>query len=303
MLYINNIVNVKAVKNRGILYRFCHVIKLVIIPHKENDYRPHLIRRYGLAAIFFIVIGIQLGYNSAITGKVLGREPNITINTLLEQTNRERFKAGEKPLKLNDKLDQAAYLKAQDMFLKQYWAHNAPDGTPPWKWLGNVGYNYDEAGENLAKNFTSTDAVMTAWINSPEHRANILKNDYQDVGFAVVDGEMDNQPMSLIVAMYGLSAEHAVATSQKSFLGAMPTKGSSFLTQFAVIIQSLTPAAMVGLAMLVLALIVAIMSHVYRKKIPKSLRKYWYHYHAVYKAFGLIFFGLIIILTYAGGRI
>lgn len=278
-------------------------IKLAIIPHKKNDYRPHLIRRYGIVAIALIVIGLQLGYNGATTGNVLGRESDITINSLLEQTNQTRIQAGAAPLKLNDKLDRAAYLKAQDMFAKQYWAHNAPDGTEPWKWFGDVNYNYDEAGENLAKNFTTTSAVMVAWMNSPEHKANVIKSDYQDVGFAVVSGELNDHPTSLVVALYGLSAESAVAGVQTSFAGAVPTGQTNILTQFAVAFQSITPAATSGLALLAVAIIVAFLAHAYRRKLSKSLRQSWYRHHGLYKAVGMASLGLVVIFLYGGGQI
>ena len=289
---------------KSVIGRARHHIKMAVIPHHKNDYRPHLIRGYGLVAIAFIVVGLQLGYNGATTGNVLGRQSDITINSLLAETNQSRAQAGQNPLKINDKLDQAAYLKATDMFTKQYWAHNSPDGTTPWKWFGDVGYNYNEAGENLAKNFTSTSAVMTAWMNSPDHKANILKADYQDVGFAVVSGEMNNQPTLLVVALYGLSVNSAVAGVQTSFAGSMPTTGqSNVLTQFAVAFQSITPAVIGGLALIALAIIVSLLAHAYRRKLPKSLRQSWYRHHGLYKLVGLICFGLIIICLYGGGQI
>jgi hypothetical protein len=307
VFYISNIVKAKTNKSKKLIKtvvkRANHNIKLAIIPHKKNDYRPHIIRRYGLAAIVFVVVGLQLGYNSATTGNVLGRESDITISSLLNQTNQQRTQSGEVNLKLNDKLNQAAYLKAKDMFAKQYWAHNAPDGTPPWKWFGDVGYNYDEAGENLAKGFTSTSAVMTAWMNSPEHKANILKNDYQDVGFAVVSGELNGKPTSLVVALYGMPAESAVAVAQTSFVGAVPTGQTNILTQFAVAFQSITPAVVGGLVLIALAIMVAVLTHLYRRKLPKSLRQSWYRHHGLYKATGMVSLGLIIIFLYGGGQI
>jgi hypothetical protein len=298
VFYISTIVKAKTNKNTNI-------IKLAIIPHKKNGYRPHLVRSHGLVAIAIVVIGLQLGYNSATTGSVLGRESDITINSLLEQTNQTRIQADVAPLKLNDKLDQAAYLKAQDMFAKQYWAHSAPDGTEPWKWFGDVGYNYNEAGENLAKDFTSTSAIMVAWLNSPEHKANVLKNDYKDVGFAVVSGEMNGQPTSLVVALYGLPAVvSAVAGAQTSFAGAVPVGRTNILTQFAVALQSITPAVIGGLALLALAIVVSFLAHAYRHKLSKkSLHKAWYRHHGLYKAVGMASLGLIVIFLYGGGQI
>jgi hypothetical protein len=65
-------------------------IKLTVIPTKKNDYRPHLVRRYGLLAVFVIVVGIQLTYNGINSSQILGKESEITISSLLSQTNSAR---------------------------------------------------------------------------------------------------------------------------------------------------------------------------------------------------------------------
>ena len=144
---------------------------------------------------------------------------------------------------------------------------------------------------------------MTAWMNSPEHKANVLKSDYRDVGFAVVSGDMNGKPTSIVVALYGLSAESAVAGDQKSVSSAVPTVKPNILTQFAVSIQSVTPAVMGGLVLIALTTIVAASAHVHRRKLPKSLRRSWYRHHGIYKVVGLMSFSLIIILMYGGGQI
>lgn len=280
-----------------------HVLRLAVVPHKKNQYRPHLIRRYGLMAIVFVVAGLQLGYNGTKTGNVLGVESDITITSLFNQTNVSRVEVGKPALKLNDKLNQAAYLKAQNMFAEQYWAHNSPNGTVPWKWFGDVNYNYNEAGENLAKNFTSTNAVMTAWLNSPEHKENIMKSDYQDVGFAIVTGELDDKPTTLVVALYGMPAESAVAGAKTSFTEASQVGQVNILTQFAIATQSVTPAVMGGLIIIAVAVVVAAFAHAYRRKLPKSLRQSWYRHHGLYKAAGLLSLGMVIVLMYGGGQI
>lgn len=277
-------------------------MRLAIVPHKNNDYRPHLIRRYGLIAIVFIVIGLQLGYNGAQTGNVLGRESDITISALCEQTNQARTDVGESTLKLNDKLNQAAYLKAQDMFADQYWAHVAPDGTQPWKWLTDVGYNYNEAGENLAKGFTSTEAVMTAWMNSEEHKANILRAGYQDVGFAVVSGELGGEQTILVVALYGSPAESAALGAQSVATG-NASGSTGILTKVVVAIQSMTPAGIACLVLILFAIIVAIWAHIRSSKLPKKLRRSWYRHHGMYKTLGLMSLAVVVIFLYSSGQI
>ena len=274
---------------------------MVFVPHKKNDYRPHLIRRYGLVAVAFTVVGMQMGYNGALTGRVLGVKSSITINELLKETNgvRQNYKVGT--LKLNNKLNQAAYLKAKDMFADQYWAHVAPDGTQPWKWFGDVDYNYSEAGENLAKNFSTTGATMTAWMNSPGHRANVLNADYQEVGFAVVDGELEGSPTTLVVALYGTPAESAVAGAE--FMQPDLSENVGIFTRFAIAAQSITSITIASLMLIILATVVAGLSHAYRKKLPIKLRESWYKHHGLYKAAGLTIFSLVIIFFYGTGQI
>jgi hypothetical protein len=307
VFYISNILKAKSGKTnkpiKSFLWRTKHTIKLAVVPHKKNNYRPHLIRRYGLIAIVFVVIGMQLGYNGIKTGDVLGLESDITISSLLDSTNQTRAQAGQPPLIINDKLNKAAYLKAQDMLAKQYWAHNSPDGTPPWKWFGDVGYNYSQAGENLAKNFTSTKGVITAWLDSPEHKAIVLKSDYQDVGFAVVSGEIDNKPTSLVVALYGSPAESVVAGAGASFSDASQSGQLNVLTQFAVATQSITPAVLGGLTIIALAIVVAAAAYAYRRNLPKSLRQSWYRHHGLFKIVGLLLIGIIVIFMYGGGQV
>jgi hypothetical protein len=308
VFYISNIVKAKTNKNKkqtkSITRRVKHVVKLAVVPHNKNGFRPHLIRYYGIIAIVFVVIGLQFGYNGAKTGNVLGVESNITVTSLFDQTNVYRQENGVGKLNLNDKLDQAAYLKAQDMFAKQYWAHDSPDGVQPWSWFAKVGYNYDEAGENLAKNFSTTNGVMTAWIESPTHKANIIKSSYKDVGFAVVSGILDKKPATLVVALYGSPASNVVANAaETSFSESSQTSQPNILTQFAVAAQSITPAVLWGLLILLFAVAVSVVTHSNRKKLSRTLRKSWYRHHAIYKAAGFIALGLFIVYLYGGGQI
>jgi hypothetical protein len=79
-------------------------------------------------------------------------------------------------------------MKANDMATNGYFSHTSPTGKTPWYWLEQVGYNYQFAGENLAINFTDSQDVTNAWMASPEHRANIEKGQYTEVGTGVATG-------------------------------------------------------------------------------------------------------------------
>lgn len=142
---------------------------------------------------------------------VLAASTNISSHDLLSETNKQRLAENKSELRLNSQLSAAAQAKAQDMVNRNYWSHNTPDGSPPWVFISDSGYNYQKAGENLAYGFSESDDVVAGWMNSPSHRQNILDNDYLDVGFGIVAGNdfNHNGPTTLVVAMYGRSVNEA----------------------------------------------------------------------------------------------
>ena len=258
-------------------------------------------RRYGIVVIIALVIGVQFAYNSIVGHDVLGTEAQVTSSGLLTATNQIRSQQGEQPLHINQQLTKAAELKVKSMFDDQYWAHNAPDGTTPWHWFGVVGYSYAEAGENLAKNFTTSDTVVSAWMASPTHRANILKAAYKDVGFAVMDGTLDGKPASIVVALYGLQDTGTAVQGASVSTVAPPTNGIiAPLTRLGLGVQSLTPAATGSLIVLLTAGVLALLAHAYRTKLPANLRRSWYRHHGVYKAIGFTAIAVVTVFIYGG---
>ena len=145
---------------------------------------------------------------------VLGIQTNITVDQLLVLTNAKRAEYGFSPLTLNNQLSNAAALKAEDMFVKDYWAHNSPDGKTPWVFIKEVGYNYVYAGENLARGFNSAEEVVNAWMASPKHRDNLLFKNYSDVGFSVATGKLKGQDTVLIVEEFGSQGVVPIASSR-----------------------------------------------------------------------------------------
>lgn len=291
----------KSKKNKT--SRVKRLIRQTVIPNEKNEFRPHIIRRYGLLVVFLTVIGAQFIYNGITADLVSGKKTDITIESLLDSTNIERQKADLPLLTINHKLNQAASSKAQDMFKKQYWAHVSPDGVQPWKWLEEEKYYFNKAGENLAKDYSSTNAVINAWMNSVEHKKNILNPEYQDVGFAVVDGEYMNESAEFIVAFYGLSSGNAIANSHKSFMGAVLSTNYDIWSRFKVAVRSITPLTIVCLGIILIAIIISIWSHFYRHKLPDNYRKNWKRHHGLYKSIGLFAFFIVTILISASGQI
>ena len=136
---------------------------------------------------------------------VLGAQSDVSINSLLQDTNSARAGNHETGLGLNTELSQAANAKAADMITQNYWAHTSPAGETPWAFIQQNGYQYQAAGENLAYGFANSGDVVKAWLNSPEHRANMLNANYRDVGFGVAESAnyQGHGPETIIVAMYG----------------------------------------------------------------------------------------------------
>lgn len=280
-------------------------LKILLIPSAKNDYRPLLIRRYGLAALLILITSIQLFYNFSYTGSVLGQVTTVTSAGLLVSTNDARADAQLAVLNVNPSLTRAAEDKAQDMLTKNYWSHNSPDGTEPWEWIDKVGYSYEVAGENLAKNFSSSSATVRAWLDSPSHRDNLLGDKYQDVGFGIVSGKIDGKPSTIITAFYAKPTNGQVLSQTDS---QEPGDNSaseanfaiSFISRVGIALQSLTPAAIVSLALLFVAATVAITAQFYRSKLPKHLQQSWYRNHGTIKAAGLIAIAAFMVLIYGG---
>ncbi len=89
------------------------------------------------------------------------------------------------------------------MSTKGYFAHTSPEGITPWYWFTQAGYHFVFAGENLAIDFTESQDVENAWLNSPAHRANILDSRFTEIGIAVKDGIYQGQPTTYVVQMFG----------------------------------------------------------------------------------------------------
>ncbi len=125
---------------------------------------------------------------------------------VIAATNANRKSAADLPaLVENVKLDASAQKKVNDMFTKQYFEHTSPSGVSVGDLADQVHYEYIIIGENLALgNFKDENALLTAWMNSPGHRANILNTHYTDIGVAVGRGLFEGKETWLAVQHFGL---------------------------------------------------------------------------------------------------
>lgn len=107
---------------------------------------------------------------------------------VIKLVNQERAKAGLKALTENTKLSGMAMDKAKDMNNNNYFDHNSPTYGSPFDMMKKYGISYSYAGENIAKGQKTPADVMTAWMNSSGHRANILNSNYTTIGVAYYNG-------------------------------------------------------------------------------------------------------------------
>jgi uncharacterized protein YkwD len=105
------------------------------------------------------------------------------VNSLLRAHNRQRRVKELESLKLSPKLCEAAQIQARDMALHQMVGHTGSDGSTAAERIKRVGYVGMRTGENCAEGQWTVGEVMSGWMKSPGHRANILAN-YTEMGAA-----------------------------------------------------------------------------------------------------------------------
>ncbi|HEV2862356.1 MAG TPA: CvpA family protein [Pyrinomonadaceae bacterium] len=106
---------------------------------------------------------------------------------MLELVNQEREAAGLKALAPDPELTEVARRHSTDMFARGYFSHVTPEGRSPFDRMEAGGVRFRTAGENLALAPTLRIA-HTGLMNSPGHRANILRPAFGRLGIGVMDG-------------------------------------------------------------------------------------------------------------------
>ncbi|MFF7640366.1 CAP domain-containing protein [Streptomyces canus] len=111
-----------------------------------------------------------------------------TADEVVGLTNRERARAGLPPLAVDPLLARAAQAYSTDMAVRAFYSHTSPEGTQPWDRAAAAGSARRSIGENIACGQRSAAEVVEGWMNSPGHRANILKPDFTHIGIGFAGG-------------------------------------------------------------------------------------------------------------------
>ena len=179
-------------------------VKDHLIPHEGNNFKPLLFTAAGVGTVILLLLLVQIAYfvQTRIVFTQTDFLASVLPGVLATLTNEDRSKAGITPLTEDTHLARAAQLKAEDMAAKGYFAHVDHEGRQPWHWLKQVGYEYTYAGENLAVNFTDSEDVEEAWMNSPTHHANIVKAQYTRIGIGVAKGMYKGEETTFVVQFF-----------------------------------------------------------------------------------------------------
>lgn len=111
-----------------------------------------------------------------------------TTAEVVDLTNRERARAGLAALAVDPRLTAAAQAHSADMVARDFYSHTDPDGGKPWDRAAAAGAARRTVGENIACGQRSPADVVEGWMNSPGHRANILKADFTHIGIGLAGG-------------------------------------------------------------------------------------------------------------------
>jgi hypothetical protein len=193
---------------KSFFHKTKRVFKKYFIAHEDNDHHPHIFRTRAVLSFLFCVLAIEGGlflYTDRPV-EINSQKAAVIANALISYTNDARSTENLGSLTRNPALDLAAKKKADDMIARGYFAHFSPDGVSPWHWIDEVGYRYETAGENLAIDFFDSKDVVDAWLKSPGHRKNIMKQKYTEIGMAVAEGNFENRHTTFVVQFFAAPA-------------------------------------------------------------------------------------------------
>lgn len=111
-----------------------------------------------------------------------------TVADVIGLTNGERARAGLRPLSDDQRLASAAQAHSADMAARGFYSHTTPEGAEPWDRAAAAGAAHRGIGENIACGQRTPADVVLGWMNSPGHRANILKPDFTHIGIGFAGG-------------------------------------------------------------------------------------------------------------------
>lgn len=104
-------------------------------------------------------------------------------------TNELRAANGLDPLEANAALSEAAENHSLDMAEEDFFSHSGSDGDRVGDRARDAGYDWAMVGENIAAGQNTPEEVVQAWADSPGHRANMLNEDFTEIGVGFIEDD------------------------------------------------------------------------------------------------------------------
>lgn len=199
-----------------------------LLPRQQKARRR--VELLGAAAMSGFVLLIAAVFFASGLQQNLLRSPEVAAvvsAVLVDLANGDRVQNKLGMLTVNPVLVMAAQAKANDMATHGYFSHISPQGIDPWFWFQQVGYKFDYAGENLAVDFSDSGAVNSAWMNSPEHRKNLLSPTFTEVGIATAQGMYQGRLTTFVVQEFGKPATAKAVAQAPVKQAVVPSKATS----------------------------------------------------------------------------
>ena len=143
-----------------------------------------------LAALLMMSAAYAVEMTPAVSGRIAAMYPSevtaVTVSNVagtaaqvIAETNLDRARYGLQPLRESAELNRAAAVRAKEIAEK--FSHTRPDGSR-WNTVSSAAL-----AENIARGHNSPARVAAAWLSSPGHRANILRESYGSIGVAALN--------------------------------------------------------------------------------------------------------------------
>lgn len=183
-------------------------LKDIFIPHEGNNYKPHSLhpKRLFFHAASAVLVKIVVVAFVVIFPIEAWLTPDIQLQEsikIVQLTNQIRQSLGVKLLTESSLLNNAAFMKAQDMLINEYFAHVGPDDKSLVDWLKQVKYNFSVAGENLAMGFSSSEEVVKGWEASATHYSNMIDPDFTEIGVGMASGPYNDRDTTFVAQYFG----------------------------------------------------------------------------------------------------
>lgn len=140
----------------------------------------------SLIVSFVFVIALAMTGVRAQAAEPYNKIANAKEWEVLKKVNQERLAQGMEPLSIFAGIQEAAGVRAGE--IADYFSHMRPDGSTCFTALEEQEIDYNSAGENIAAGYPDAGSVMTGWMNSSGHRANILGRGYTHIGIGYCTG-------------------------------------------------------------------------------------------------------------------